>query len=112
MDTVKVFVGDITYHSNGVWDYLRPVEFVGKLIKEVRDTDSRGDRGITESLYELEDGGYIVYRENWSNWQGEVTTHKLIKVSASDLDVGGDFEFLGREAGFARALTLEEALSE
>jgi len=52
----------------------------------------------------------VVYVEDWSRWQGEPNHYSLCQVTEADLGVGGRFEALGREAGFGRPLTLDEAL--
>jgi hypothetical protein len=49
--------------------------------------------------------------EDWSRWQGEPNTYDLLEVTEADLGPNGRFEALGREAGFGRPLTLDEALN-
>jgi hypothetical protein len=109
MDTIKLTVGSYTHHGDRIEDYERPVEFVGELVHSRTEGDTRG---VTETLYRIEHDVYVVHVESWSRWQGEPTHSYLVKALPADLDVGGRFEFLGRAAGMARPLTLDEALSE
>jgi len=75
------------------------------------DGVKRGERRIgvsdKEVLYKTSDGRFIVYTRMW---EGSVTTRKLHLVTKKDLVVGGKFEALGRELGFCKPLTLDEAL--
>ncbi len=113
METIKLSIGTVAVVGSQEQDDLRPVEFVGEEVGSRRwFTDERGTRGTDETLYEVEDGRLVVYVEDWSQWQGEPTTRKLVQVERKDLDVGGRFEMLGRACLMARALTLDEALSE
>lgn len=117
MDKIVLYVGSRRTTSSGMpVDHTRPVQFEGKKIAQTTDyagsTSGHDDRGVTETLYQVSDGRYVVHIENWSRWQGEATTLKLVKATADDLNVSGRFEHLGRKAGFARPLTLDEALHE
>ncbi|MFA5266041.1 MAG: hypothetical protein WC378_19640 [Opitutaceae bacterium] len=66
---------------------------------------------MTETLYRTADDRLVVYVDDWSRWQGEPDTYSLHEVAQTDLQPGGLFESLGRECGFGRPLTLDEALS-
>lgn len=109
---VKVYVGSRSTTQSGMpVDHVRPVEFDGKKLASLTDYYGGGDsRGRTETLYQVDDR-YVVHVRDWSNWQGETTVLNLVEITEKDLDVGGEFEELGREAGLARSLTLDEALS-
>lgn len=111
MDTVKLSVGKVLVTNNYQQDTLRPVSFEGEEVGSRREyTDERGTRGVDETLYRCADGRLVVYVGDWSRWQGEPTTYRLVFVRPEDLDVGGPFEMLGRACGLARPLTLDEAL--
>ncbi len=109
MEKVTLQIGSVTHHNNKVNDTHRPVSFFGEEL--VHDSEVYDGR-LARTLYKIEDGRYVVYTELWSHWQGETTTSNLQEVSLDDLDVGGNFELLGRLAGLARNLTLDEALDE
>ena len=89
---------------------LRPVVFEGTELAKLNTIDDRGSRGTREVLYQTTDGQYIVHVTQWSHWQGETTDLGLYRVSLADLDVNGEYEALGREAGLARDLTLDDVL--
>ena len=113
MKEITVDIGTFNRMRNGAaQDGRRPVTFVGEFV--CNDTTFYGNddtRGITETLYRVENGSYVVHFEEWSKWQGETDVYELHQVNDTDLDVGGAFESLGRKAGIARNLTLEEALN-
>ena len=110
METLKLWIGDYRLTREGrEEDHRRPVTFVGEWLCSRTEGDTRG---LTEDLYKTEAGEYIVHQQNWSRWQGESDSARLVRVLAADLDVGGRFEFLGRAAGLARDLSLSEALDE
>jgi hypothetical protein len=118
MDTIKVFVGSVVAGNSGqVNDARHPVTFEGEeLARRTEYGEGRGGvgitdtRGVTETLYKTGDGRLIVHVEDWSRWQGEPTTESLHQATSADLGPNGCFEALGREAGFGRPLTLDEAL--
>jgi len=113
METITVEVGTVQRIGSIVQDERRPVEFVGEQL--ARMTTCTGDddtRGVTETLYRAEAGRLLVYIEDWSHWQGESSSYFLRQVTEDDLGVGGEFEHLGREAGFGRPLTLDEVLGD
>jgi len=118
MDRIRLHIGSVVSGGIGTNDNRRDVEFVGEELArrteyDIKDDGSVSDsRGTTETLYRTADGRYVVHVKDWSYWQGETTTYRLVEVDAKDLDVGGRFEELGREAGIARPLTLDEALTE
>lgn len=113
MATITLQTGSETTIDGRQQDNLRPVTFEGEEVGSRRYyTDERGTRGVDETLYRTADGGLVVYVEDWSRWQGETSSYKLVRVQPADLDVGGRFEMLGRACGMARPLTLEEALAE
>jgi len=116
-EKIRVFVGSIVCGSGGQTnDTRRPVTFEGEKLAELTTyglgaggiTDTRG---VTETLYRASDGRLIVHVDDWSRWQGEPSVETLHQVTEDDLNVGGKFEELGREAGLGRDLTLDEALS-
>lgn len=113
MEEYQVKVGTIRAFSNGrVQDDRRPVTFTAeRLASRMIYAGDDDTRGLTETLYQLEDGRYIVFLEEWSNWQDEASHYQLIEVRAEDLDVGGGFEQVGREAGLARDLTVDDVLT-
>jgi len=119
MEKITVRIGSVVGLSSGQTQATtREVEFVGEKLATRREygysehtggiTDTRG---VDETLYKTEDGRLVVYVENWSHWQGEPNSYHLVEVSEDDLGVNGRFEALGREAGFGRPLTLDEALA-
>jgi len=118
MKTVKLWIGTEQHMRDGrTQDLTRPVEFEGEeLAKLITFGDHKGSptdtRGITETLYRTEDGRLVVYVEEWSRWQGEANHYDLIEATEGDLGATGRFETLGREAGFGRSLTLDEALGQ
>jgi len=118
MNTVKLYIGTEQHLRDGrSQDLTRPVEFVGEELARTTffGTHKGGTtdtRGVTETLYRADDGRLLVYVEEWSRWQGEANHFRLHRVTEDDLGVNGQFEVLGREAGFGRSLTLDEALGE
>ena len=118
MEHITLKIGIVTATGSVQQDLTRDVEFVGEELarrKVYGYSDRTGEvtdtRGITETLYRVEDGRLVVYVEEWSHWQGEPNRYHLLEVTEDDLGVNGRFEALGREAGFGRSLTLDEALS-
>jgi hypothetical protein len=113
MATITLEVGTVTCINGRTQELLRPVEFVGKKLASRREyTGDNDTRGVDETLYRCEDGRLVVYVEDWSRWQGEISSYKLVRVQPADLDVGGRFEMLGRACNMARPLTLAEALEQ
>ncbi|HOG46785.1 MAG TPA: hypothetical protein PLJ35_14770 [Anaerolineae bacterium] len=118
MESVVLNIGTVVVVNGRQCDDLRPVEFVGELVASRTEYgySDRGylsdTRGVDESLYRAEGGRLLVYTEDWSRWQGEPNHYTLREVTEADLAVGGDYEALGREAGFGRPLTIDEALSD
>lgn len=118
MGTIEVRVGTYVVGSGGiVQDDTRLVRFEGEeLAKRTRYHYDNGQqlsntRGVTETLYRTGDGRLVVHVEEWSRWQGEPDYYTLVGVTEEDLGINGHFEALGREAGFGRPLTLDEALT-
>jgi len=113
METITLEIGSETTIDGCRQDNLRPVTFEGEEVGSRHYyTDERGTRGVNETLYRTADGGLVVYVEDWSRWQGEISSCKLVRVRPADLDVGGRFEMLGRACNMARPLTLAEALEQ
>ena len=117
MERITVYVGSLVVANNGhVEDDRREVVFEGEQLAQVMryGTNKHGaltdTRGVTETLYRTSDGRLVVHVADWSRWQGEPNVERLERVSEADLQPGGRFERLGREAGFGRPLTLDEAL--
>lgn len=112
METITLEVGTVTCINGRTQEHLRPVEFVGEKLASRREyTGDNDTRGVDETLYRCEDGRLVVYVEDWSRWQGEPDTYRLVPVVEADLGPNGRFEYLGQEAGMGRALTLDEALA-
>jgi len=118
MEHITLRIGTRTATGSVTQDLTRDVEFEGEELarrKEYGYSDRTGGvtdtRGTTETLYRAADGRLVVYVEEWSHWQGEPNRYHLLEVTEDDLGVNGRFEALGREAGFGRPLTLDEALS-
>lgn len=112
METISVWIGSVRTLSGGqMVDKRRLVEFVGERLG-VYDTFTGDDdtRGVRETLYKAEDGRLIVHVKDWSLWQNEPDTESLHKVTETDLQPNGRFNFLGAKCGFGRPLTLDEAL--
>ena len=118
VETIKLHIGTVERGNAFTQDNTRAVEFVGELVMsrteygyDDRTAKLSDTRGVTESLYKSEDGRLLVYTEDWSRWQGEPTTTSLHQVTEADLQIGGQYEALGHEAGYGRPLTLDEALA-
>ncbi|MCD6552438.1 MAG: hypothetical protein J7M16_00350 [Anaerolineae bacterium] len=118
METIEVQVGTYVVGNGGiVQDSRRPVVFEGEEVAKhteyFYDNGQRlsDTRGVTQTLYRVSDGRLVVHVEEWSRWQGEPNYYTLVGVTEEDLGVGGHFEALGREAGYGRPLTLDEALT-
>ena len=112
MERVRLDIGTAVNLNGRSQDDLRSAEFEAEeLGSRTAYLDERGSRGVTETLYCTPGGRFIVYIEDWSHWQGEPTTCRLVEVDCTDLDVGGPFEMLGRACGMGRPLTLSEALA-
>jgi len=111
MEQITLDVGIYgTTQSGGYWENMRTVEFKGEYVASYTDSDDRGNRGITETLYRTADARLVVYRKDWSRWQGENTRTSLIETCDAELDIDGPFEMVGRKAGMTRTLSLDEAL--
>jgi len=118
METVKLTIGSVQSSASGTatLDTTQDVEFQGELLAEHREPGTGRDggptdtRGTTTKLYRASDGRLIVHVKEWSHWQGEPTTWHLYQVTEGDLTGRGQFAPLGREAGYGRPLTLDEAL--
>lgn len=119
MDKITLNVGSIVVGSSGQTnDTRRPVEFTGEKLGSWTEYGAGRDgcitdtRGKTQTLYKTDDGRLIVHVDDWSRWQGEPSTETLHEVTdVVDLQPGGRFEQLGYEAGYGRALTLDEAIA-
>jgi hypothetical protein len=109
---MEVLIGECWADRGGFHDARRPVELDGREIAAVSECDSDGHRGTEQKLIRLADGRWVVYVAQWSHYQGETSRHRLIEVSAADLDLGGRVERLGQVAGLARPLSLDEALEQ
>jgi len=113
--TVKVGVLGTTDHGTG-YDHTRTVEFIGEELARTthygfeRNGAPTDTQGTTETLYRTEDGRLVVYIENWSHWQGEGNSYRLVKAEPEDLEPTGRFSELADAAGMGRPLTLDEAL--
>lgn len=120
MEKITVQIGEIVSGGSGQTnDTRRDVEFVGEELASRTEygTGSNGvsisdTRGVTETLYRTEDGRLIVHIKDWSHWQGEPNTYTLHETTKEALEPGGAYDLLGAEAGFGRALTLDEALGD
>ena len=104
MDTVRVLVGDTQDYGGRSVDRTRPVEFEGELLATYETADQWSE---TQSLYRIPDG-YVVHIAKECSF--DVTRLYLVSAVPADLDVRGKFEFLGRAAGMARVLGLQEGL--
>lgn len=119
MEKITVQVGSIvTGNSGQTNDNRRDVEFAGEKLASRTEygfnnhggiTDSRG---VTETLYRTADGRLIVHIKDWSHWQNEPNIYALREITEAALQPGGEFDDLGAEAGYGRALTIDEALSK
>lgn len=114
---ITVYVGKVQSSTSGlIQDDRRLVEFAGEELATHKQfgTDERGNitntRGVTQTLYKSDDGRLIVHQDDWSQWQGEPSTETLHEADRADFEPGGRFEGLGAEAGYQRALTLDEGL--
>ena len=114
MKTYKVQVGSVgTDRSGRSHGEYQDVEFKAEKLGETSYlTGSDDTRGVEETLYRTEDGRLILYEYYWSRWQGESSTRRLFEVSEDELAPNGQYWRLGKEAGFGRPLTLDEALEE
>jgi hypothetical protein len=111
-DKIELVVGSVCVVNARQVDNLRPVEFLGEEIGKFSALTGDDDtRGIEQTLYRTPDDRLIVHTEDWSKWQGEPTVYSLEEVSEDELDATGRFNDLGRESGYGRPLTLDEALA-
>lgn len=113
MAEIVVQIGTLEVLNGGrTQDMRQEVSFTGEKLAEWTEyTDGRNDsRGVTATLYRTDDERLIVHVEEWSRWQGEPNEYWLTEVQLADLQPGGDFQYLGAEAGLSRPLTLNEAL--
>lgn len=119
METIKLTVVSVQTSSSGtmIRDTTREVEFEGEQLAEYTEpgTDEDGNptdtRGHIERLYRAADGRLIVHFTDWSHWEGEPDISRLHEVTEADLSGRGRFANLGREAGYGRPLTLDQALT-
>lgn len=116
MEKITVSIGEYVALNGGEQNFMTPVTFVGETLgKRVVYDEDEGrvtkTRGVTQTLYRVSDERLVVHTERWSQWQGEKNSAALREVTFSDLNVGGEFEALGRACGLCRDLTLDEALS-
>lgn len=118
MVNIRVMAGSIeTAHNGFLRDNRRVVEFTGHELGSLTSYDydaGKGcltdTRGATETLYKAQDGRLIVHVNDWSRWQGEPSIERLHEIQESDLETGGEYEALGRECGFRKLLTVDQAL--
>ena len=101
MDKVRVSIGETQDYDGRCVDRTRPVEFEGEFLATYETADQ------TQSLYRIPDG-YLVHITKECPF--DRTVQYLVSAVLADLDVRGKFEFLGRAAGMARDLRLQEAL--
>ena len=107
---MELLVGECWTDRAGFHDARRPVEVDGREIAAVSECDRDGHRGIELKLVRVADGRWVVHVAEWSHYQGETSRYRLVEVTPTDLDAGGRSERLGRVAGLARRLSLDEAL--
>ena len=109
--TITVHIGSIREVNASLIDNRKDVEFLGvKLGYFKLITDDRGNRGMTQTLYETAEG-YVAHVLHWSRWSGEPDTSTLHKVTEEELgDPYGPWRDLGKANNFGRPLTLREAL--
>lgn len=111
MEKVELQVGAVREVDKRTVDSRRPVVFEAEKVGTFTTlTGNDGTRGFDQALYKTGDGRLVVYTKDWSLWQGEATSYSLAEVTNDDLGVGGEYEALGRECGYGRPLTLDEAL--
>ncbi len=118
MEAHTILIGSIESTNSGfVQENTHEVEFVGELLayeNKLAYDDRRGGltdtRGTTRTLYRTDKGKLVVHIHEWSRWQGEPDSYYLLEADEADLGPNGRFWMLGKQAGFGRPLTLEEAL--
>jgi len=110
---IRLNIGWDRLRSSGEMEkYLKPVMFRGEELGRITTLErDNGSRGYTETLYRAEDGRLIIYSSNWSRWQDEFSYYSIEQVQEDDLRLGGEFEKLGFECGFANFLSLDDALN-
>lgn len=119
MDKITLTIGSVQTSASGTAtrDTRREVQFDGEKLAEYheagtgRDGNPTDTRGTVETLYRASDGRLVAHVHDWSHWQGEPDTWRLYEVNEADLSGRGRFAELGHEAGYGRALTLDEALT-
>jgi len=82
---------------------LRKVVFQGHLMGERCSTEDN----LLQQLYVVPGGRLIVYEEY--QYDGD-NVYNLVEVTPEDLEPFGAYEWLGKECGFGRTITLDEAL--
>ena len=106
MERIILKIGKVVVNSEPI-DLRQPVEFVGKRLARRCIRDNEEIRGY-ESLYRLEGGRYLIYVEEIEE---DESYYRIRIAQPGDLDVGGRYELLAREAGvLTRPMTLDEAL--
>ena len=101
-ETISIFVGYCAWTDTyGTGDYEK-VEFEGKQLAKLV-IPGEGTDSHTETLYKTTDGQLLVHVEDLTSISGahgaELALHE---VSEADLQTGGRFQDLGREAGYVR----------
>lgn len=109
METITLIIGSIG--GERVRHEQREVQFVGEALWRIEKRRDE-NKGVNQTLYRVEDGRLIIYVEKWSKDHGESNINSVVSVTESDLGPNGEYWELGREAGFDRPLTLDEALGE
>lgn len=111
VNLISVSVGKTRINQSGHYtDNTHRVEFVGEEIGRLESPKS-GTNGIDQVLYRTADGRLVVHEYSWTKWQPGSDLYKLHQVERDDLEPGGQFEELGRESYFRRAMSFDEALA-
>jgi len=106
MATVRVRVGSYIHGAGGVTEDMR--QFVAFEAEELGSYTASHPSGMTQILYQIPDGSYVVWEEELGRCDGDYTC--LIKVEQGDFEPRGYFSRLAQQCGLTRPLTLEEAL--
>lgn len=107
MKTVMLIVGSSApgHPTDGGYSRTKTVEFRGEKLAGYRDGDTRG---IKKKLYRTEDGRLILWKHDFSRWQGEHNRRTIEEVTEEE--VIENHEQLAQIADIKKTWSLDEVL--